>query len=262
MLVKHNYLCLPENLLLQSRKTFISFEDIFKHIQELQKSLSDQKTRECLLQDNKFWAELCTDLGVPNTSPNRYKLKRAYKDENIKKVESEEDGTEDALETEGAEAEESIEDLSDFHKEDVKEHTQKKDFFQDEEDKAKEENKESERPNEFGQVKAKNVDSKEVKTVLNGDGEKKAPEIEGTKEEELPQEMTPFKQNYEKEHVSKKKDLIQEEEDLTVGTAQEIKNAQQAEDVSDKMIVFTIKLIHICYVYHQYAVFENYKQHK
>lgn len=57
---KHTYLCHPKNVFLQSRKTFLSFEDIFKQIKELQKSLSDQKMGDCLLQDHTFWAELCT----------------------------------------------------------------------------------------------------------------------------------------------------------------------------------------------------------
>ncbi|KAA0721224.1 C-type lectin domain family 10 member A MMGL [Triplophysa tibetana] len=137
-------------ILQSSRKIYVSFEDIFKNIQELTKSLSDQKT--CLLQDNKFWEELCIVLGVPNTSPNRYKLKRTYKDENMTNVQTEEDEKEDAPEAEGAQAEEFTQDLSDFQKEDGKEHTKKKDILKDEEClKAEEGNKDSEKPKEFGQ---------------------------------------------------------------------------------------------------------------
>ncbi|KAI7814641.1 death-inducer obliterator 1-like [Triplophysa rosa] len=144
----------------------------------------------------------------------------------------EEDGKEDAPETEGAQVELFTEDLNDFQKEDGKEHTKKKDIVQDEEDlKAEEGNKEPEKPNEFGQDKVKNVDSKEVKTVVKEkDGEKDAQEVEGAKEEEVTQEITTFKKDDEKEHMSEK-DLIQEEEDLTVDPAQEIKKGQQEEDV-------------------------------
>ncbi|KAA0722255.1 hypothetical protein E1301_Tti014479 [Triplophysa tibetana] len=89
-------------------------------------------------------------------------------------VQTEEDEKEDAPEAEGAQAEEFTQDLSDFQKEDGKEHTKKKDIVKYEEClKAKEGNKDSEKPKEFGQEKVKNLDSMEVKTVLKEkDGEK------------------------------------------------------------------------------------------
>lgn len=192
MYVKHT--CQTKNLLLQSRKTYISFANIFKHIQELQESLPEQKTGQCLLQDHKFWVELCRVLGVPNTSPNRYQLKRAYKDEKVEKVKTEEDVKEDAPETEGAQVEEVTQDMSDFQKEEEKEHTREKGIIQDEENlKAEEGKKESEKQTEFGQVDVKEEDSKEVKTALKEeDGEEDAPKIEGAKEEEVTQEMPTF----------------------------------------------------------------------
>ncbi|XP_057198393.1 uncharacterized protein LOC130559383 isoform X2 [Triplophysa rosa] len=147
----------------------------------------------------------------------------------------EEDGKENAPEAEGAQAEEFTQDLSDFQKEDGKEHTRKKDIVQDEEYlKAEEGNKESEKPKEFRHDKVKNVDSKELKKVLKEkDGEKDAQEVEGAKEEDVTQEMTTFKKGDDKEHMSEK-DLIQEEEDLTVDSAHEMKKGQQEEDVNNK----------------------------
>lgn len=58
--------------------------------------------------------------------------------------------------------------------------------------------------------------------------------------------MTTFQKEDEKEH-KRKKDLIQEDEDLTVDTAQEMKNGPLEEDVSDEIILFTFKLLHIYY---------------
>lgn len=247
MYVKHN--CQPKHVLLQSRKTYISFEDIFKHIQELQESLSEHKTGECLLQDHKFWTDLCTVLGVPNTSSNRYQLKRAYKDENVKKVQTEEDGREDEAEIEGAEVEKVTQHRSDFHQEDEKEHSNKKDIIQDE-DVLKSEGgkKESKKQKEFKQVDINKDDSKEVKAALKEvDEEENAPEIEVVKEEEFTQEMTTFQKEDDKEHT-REEDLIQEEEDLTDDIAQVMKNYC----VRDEKILFTFKLMYICYF-----VFEN-----
>ncbi|XP_050956815.1 high mobility group nucleosome-binding domain-containing protein 5-like [Labeo rohita] len=215
----------------KSRKTYISFEDIFKHIQELQESLSEHKTGECLLQDHKFWTDLCTVLGVPNTSSNRYQLKRAYKDENVKKVQTEEDGREDEAEIEGAEVEKVTQHRSDFHQEDEKEHSNKKDIIQDE-DVLKSEGgkKESKKQKEFKQVDINKDDSKEVKAALKEvDEEENAPEIEVVKEEEFTQEMTTFQKEDDKEHT-REEDLIQEEEDLTDDIAQAYDKYHKVED--------------------------------
>lgn len=87
-------------------------------------------------------------------------------------------------------------------------------------------------------------DSNEVKTALKEeDGEEDVQKIEGAKEEEVTQEMTTFQKEDEKDH-KREKDLIQEDEDLTVDTAQE---GQLEEDVSDEIILFAFKLIHIYY---------------
>ncbi len=243
-------------LLLQFRKTYIAFEDIFKHIQELQKSLYAQKTGECLLKDHKFWTELCTVLGVPNTSPNRYQLKRAYKDVNVKKVQTEQHGKEDAPESEGAQVKEVTQDMNDFQKENEKRKTKKKEkIIQDENDlKAEEGKKESEKQKEFGQMDVKKEDSKEVKTVLQ---EEDAPEIEGAKEEEVTQDLTIFQKEDEKEHM-REKHLIKQKTVVTVDTAQEIKIDKQEKDVRDEMILLASKLLHFYYyLYHQYTVLEN-----
>ncbi|KAA0706277.1 hypothetical protein E1301_Tti016228 [Triplophysa tibetana] len=118
-------------------------------------------------------------------------------------VQTEEDEKEDAPEAEGAQAEEFTQDLSDFQKEDGKEHTKKKDIVKYEEClKAKEGNKDSEKPKEFGQEKVKNLDSMEVKTVLKEkDGEKDVIEVECAKEEEMKQKMKTLKKDDDKENI-------------------------------------------------------------
>ncbi|XP_077098136.1 uncharacterized protein LOC143749574 [Siphateles boraxobius] len=76
--------------------------------------------------------------------------------------------------------------------------------------------------------------SNEVKTAIKEeDGEEDVPEIEGAKEEEVIENMTTFQKEDEKEHT-REKDLIQEDEDLTVDTAQERKNGQLEEDVKNR----------------------------
>jgi len=161
-------------------------------------------------------------LGVSNTSTNRYQLKRAYKNENVKIVKMAKNVKEDAP----AQAEE---DMSDFQKKDEKE-----DIIQEEEDlKAEEGKNESGKNEELGPVDVKIEESNEVKTALKEeDGEEDEQKIVGAKEEEVTQEMTTFQKEGEKDH-KREKDLIQEYEDLTVDTAQE---GQLEEDVSDEII--------------------------
>lgn len=228
-------------MVLQSRKTYLSFEDIFKHIQELQKSSYEQKTGECLLQDHKFWAELCTFLGLPNTSPNRYQLKRAYKEKYMKKVQNEEDVKEDAPESESAQGKEVTQDMSDSQKENEKEHTKKKEkIIQDEDDLKAEEGKiESEKHNDFGQMDVKKAGPKKVKTAIREqDGEEDAPEIDAVNEEEVTQEMTTFQKEDENEHM-REDDLIKEKKTVTVNTTKEMKIDLQEKDVRDDIILLT-----------------------
>lgn len=155
----------------------------------------------------------------------------------MKKVQKDEEGKADALETEGVQVH-----LGDLRKE---ENSKKKDIIQVEEDlKTEDGNKESE----------KCENSKELKIVLKEeDGEKDTSESKDTKEEKVTQEMTTFKKADEKEKEHICKDLIHEDEDFTTNIAQEIKNGQQEEDVSDKMIAFTLTCTHLL-LYQQYTV--------